>query len=160
MDEDLKANEKRSLLPFLLAFVVLTVPLSYVWLAWGNDLYGRLLLDVVGRPGAPAGGNAAAPRFISVVPFFVLMWVTPGLDWRRRLWGSVSGLLLLALVHGVLLFAVKDAGASGQQSVSRYFPFVVLADGAPLLLWLVFARDFVRSVVPGLAEHPQNGGPA
>ncbi len=150
------------LLPFLLAFVALTAPLAYVWLEWGNDLYARALHGVVGPrdPAAELRGNAAAPRFISVVPFLVLMWVTPGLEWRRRLWGSLLGLLLLAVVHLALLSLVLGESGSGQQGISRYFPFLVLADGAPLLLWLVFARDFVRSVIPGLEEHPQRGGPA
>ncbi|MDJ0848792.1 MAG: hypothetical protein QNK04_10465 [Myxococcota bacterium] len=159
----MRENRTRSLLPFLLAFVVLTVPLAYLWFRWGNQLYAQLLMELVGLsggPGARSRGNAAAPRFISVVPFVVLMWVTPGLGWRRRLFGSVFGLILLACVHLLLLFAVLEAGTGGQQNISRYFPFMVLADGTPLLLWLVFARDFVRSAIPGLEEHPQGRGSA
>ena len=162
LEEDLRETGTPRLLPFLLAFVVLTAPLAYVWLEWGSDLYARALLGIVGPrdPAAGMPGNAAVPRFISVVPFLVLMWVTPGLEWRRRLWGSLLGLVLLAIVHLALLSLVLRGSGSGQESIARYFPFLVLADGAPLLLWVVFARDFGRSVIPGLEEHPQRGGPA
>jgi hypothetical protein len=154
---------KRPLLVFVLAFFALTLPLAWAWFAWGSDVYGRLLLDLLEAAGVrmrSREGNPAAPRFISVVPFLVLMLVTPRLGWKRRLLGAVGGLAVLVAAHAGLLVVVDAAAAEygRAESVEKVFPFVILADGMPLLLWLVLAREFLADVIPGLGEGPPRGG--
>jgi hypothetical protein len=150
--------KRRPLLAFALAFLALTLPLAWVWFAWGSDLYTRLLLDLLDAAGVRMGrrgeGNPAAPRFISVVPFAVLMLVTPRLGWKRRVLGLAGGLAVLVAAHAGLLLVVDAAAAEygRTESVQRVFPFVMLADGVPLLVWLVLAREFLADVIPGLGE--------
>jgi hypothetical protein len=151
---------RRPLLGFALAFLGLTLPLAWAWFAWGSDVYTRLLLDLLDAVGVRMSrrghGNPAAPRFISVVPFLVLMLVTPRLGWRRRVLGATGGLAVLAAAHAALLVIVDAAAATygAAESVQKVFPFVILADGVPLLLWLVLAREFLAEVIPGLGEAP------
>ena len=40
----------------------------------------------------------------------------------------------------------------GSDAVATIFPFLLLTDGLPLLIWFVLARDFLRTSVPGLRE--------
>jgi hypothetical protein len=155
---------RRTFFVFVLAFFALTLPLAWAWFAWGSDLYARFLLEILDwlgvRASRQARGNAAAPRFISVVPFLVLMLVTPQLGWKRRVFGSIGGLAILVTVHVGLLLVVDAATSEygpGAASIEKFFPFMILADGAPLLLWLVLAREFVARVVPGLGEPPPPG---
>ena len=157
--------KQRPLLVFALSFLALTLPLAWAWFAWGSDLYTRFLIDLLDALGLRmrqrAHGSAAAPRFISVVPFLVLMLVTPRLGWKRRVFGAVGGLAVLVAVHCGLLLVVDAATAAygrGAESVEKFFPFVILADGVPLLLWLVLAREFLAEVIPGLGEKPPGAG--
>jgi hypothetical protein len=157
---------RRPLVTFALAFFALTLPLAWAWFAWGSDLYTRLLLDLLDAVGIRmtrrGEGNPAAPRFISVVPFLVLMLVTPRLGWKRRLFGAAGGFAVLAAAHAALLLVVDGAAAQygRAESVEKVFPFVILADGVPLLLWLVLAREFLAEVIPGLGEAPPPAGGA
>jgi spermidine synthase len=159
----------RRLPGFAFWFFALSAPLAWLWFEWGRSHYVHLVLGVVdavlgtSKAASDWGGSAAAPRFITVVPFLVLMLVTPGLRWRRRLLGAVGGLALLVLVHALLLIVVDVAQAEfgrGRQSIRRFFPFLILADGAPLLLWLFLARSFVAQALPGLAEPTRPPAPA
>ena len=85
---------RRPLARFVLCFFALTLPLTWLWMEWGRDPYARFLIGLaeqlfeIGRSGGAARGSAAGARFVSVVPFVVLMAVTPGLSWRRRLLGK------------------------------------------------------------------------
>jgi len=47
---------------------------------------------------------------------------------------------------------VNAAFLSGGGVFRRVAPFILIMDGMPLLAWLVVARDFLRSLVPGLRE--------
>jgi hypothetical protein len=157
---------RRPLLVFGLAFFALTLPLAWAWFAWGSELYTRLLLDLLDAVGVGLSrrgeGNPAAPRFISVVPFLVLMLVTPRLGWKRRLVGAAGGFAVLLAAHAGLLIVVDAAAAQygPAESVQKVFPFVILADGVPLLLWMVLAREFLAEVIPGLGEGPPPAGGA
>jgi hypothetical protein len=154
---------RRPLARFVLCFFALTLPLTWLWMEWGRDHYARFLIGLaeqifeIGRSGSAARGSAAGARFVSVVPFVVLMAVTPGLSWRRRLLGTLAGLAFLVAVHLCLLLLVDAVEAQygrGRRSIKRFFPFLIVADGVPLLLWLILARDFLASAIPGFAEEP------
>lgn len=150
---------KRILL-LLLEFVALTVPLTWAWETWANDAYGRLLFEILDSlyrtiGGKHAGHSPAGLRFVSYVPFLVLVAITPLMSLRRRLWGGLFGCFAIFVSHlGMLLIsdAAYTAYGPGTDAVARVFPFLLLTDGLPLLIWFILARDLLRSIVPGLGE--------
>lgn len=156
------------LLLLLLLFVALTMPLAWVWLEWGEAVYARLLWEVLQPVYGWMGlrhqrGGPVAPRLVSVVPFVVLMAITPGLGWRRRLKGVAVGLLVIASFH-LLLFVLVDSAyvvlGRSRRALSKIVPFLLINDGIPFVVWLFFARDFLRQLVPALGERAGGrGGP-
>jgi hypothetical protein len=165
------AGPLRRLAVLLLLFFALTLPLAWLWLAWLQDGYVALLFAVLDPLYDALGlrhhrGGPVAPRLISVVPFAVLMLITPGTSWRRRLRGLLLGLALIFAFH-LLFFALSDAAYSAfgrrRRALTKIVPFLLLNDGLPFLVWLFFARDFLRELVPALAEprrRPPAGGGA
>lgn len=136
----------------ILEFVALTVPLTWVWVSWAQEAYTGLLatiagpvLEIVG-----VGGVAESPavkRFVNYVPFLVLMLITPGLSWRRRLVGTAVGLPVLFLGHVGLVaiegFAQTDSRPT-QDVFSTVLPAALLADALPFILWAVVAQRVLR----------------
>lgn len=150
----------RRLLKLLLAFLALTMPLAWLWLEWGEGAYVHLLWKVL-RPaydwmGLPhRRGGPVAPRLVSIVPFVVLMAITPGMGWRRRLRGIAIGLLVIAIFH-LLLFVLVDSAYAvlgrSRRALAKIVPFLVINDGIPLVIWIFFARDFLRQLIPAFGE--------
>lgn len=144
----------RLLRPLLLV-LALSLPLTWLWLVWGQSAYqaffvatARPLLEAVG-----VGSVAASParhRFVSYVPFLVLMLVTPRLGWRRRAGGILLGIPLIFLCH-VGLVAVEALSHTRQRptpdSFSLVFPAAMFADAFPFLLWALLASDVLRGLV-------------
>ncbi len=156
----------RHLLLLLFLFFALTVPLSWWWLDSGQGFYARLLLAILDPVYDAMGvrhqrGGPAAPRFVSLVSFVVLMAITPGMSWRRRLLGLLLGIALIASFH-MLLFVLVDTAyvvlGRSRRALAKIVPFLLINDGLPFVVWVVFARDFLRRVVPGLGE-PEPGAP-
>jgi len=149
------------LLLLLFLFFALTLPLTWLWLeGGGQQLYTDLLWGIL-RPFYRAAGlrhvrgNPVAPRLVSVVPFAVLMAITPGLGWRRRAAGILFGILVIAGFH-LFFFVLADSAYAvfgrSRRALARIVPFLLLNDGIPFLVWLFFARDFLRDLVPALRE--------
>ena len=155
----------RRTLRLLAEFLLLTIPLAWVWLRWGHDAYTSLILSVIDPLYEWLGAThvrrgPAAPRFISYVPFLVLMAITPRISDRRRIWGTVFGSLVIFCSHVVILYVADRAYTQNSDSgaaVAQLFPFLLVTDGLPLMIWFVLARDFLRSAVPGLRERPPSG---
>jgi len=156
----------RHLLLLLLLFFVLTVPLSWWWLDSGQGFYARFLLAILDPVYDAMGmrhqrGGPAAPRFVSLVSFVVLMAITPGMGWRSRLLGLLLGIALIAGFH-MLLFVLVDMAyvvlGRSRRALTKIVPFLLINDGLPFVVWVVFARDFLRRVVPGLGE-PEPAAP-
>lgn len=154
------------LLLLLLLFFAGTLPLAWLWLEWGERAYVRLLWAILDPCYDAIGlrhrrGGPVAPRLVSVVPFVVLMAITPGLGWRRRAAGTLVGLAVIVGFHLLLFVLVDSAYAAfgrGRKALSRIVPFLLVNDGLPFLVWLFFARDFLRRVVPGFRETPREPG--
>lgn len=135
-----------------LSFVLLTVGLTWAWIAWGGGAYERLLLAVAG-PALEAVGvtriveSPAQKRFVSFVPFLVLMFLTPGMSARRRVIGTLVGCALLFLTH-VGLVGVEQWSQSKQRPTSdpfsTLFPAALFADSLPFMLWAAIAHQQLR----------------
>lgn len=152
----------KRILRLFLEFVVLTVPLTWLWRSYLNEPYGELLFQILDGlyqqiGGTHAGRGPAGHRFVSFVPFLVLVAITPGLSRRGRVLGATIGSLAIFVSHLVMLFVTDAAYAiqgKGSDAVATIFPFLLLTDGLPLLIWFVLARDFLSEIVPGLGEDP------
>ena len=160
-----EAPTLRQTLLAVLVFFALTVPLVIAWMHWGLGWYASFLFwillplhDALGWPFTGKGTPGLSMRFVSLVPFVVLVLVTPGLSRRRRLLGSLVGVLLMVASHLFVITLANAAFAAGKGAIGRILPFIFLMDGLPLGIWLVVARDFLSSVVPGLREAPGSGG--
>jgi len=155
----------RRTLRLLAEFLLLTIPLAWVWLRWGHDAYTSLILSVIDPLYEWLGAThvrrgPAAPRFISYVPFLVLMAITPRIPDRRRALGTLLGALIIFCSHILLVYISDRAYTENTDdgaAVAQLFPFLLVIDGLPLMLWFVLARDFLRSAVPGLREEPPSG---
>jgi len=160
-------NQRISLGRFLLLLVLffaLTIPLAWLWHEWGVTRYVAFLFaimqklhDTLGWPFAGKGGGGLALRFVSHVPFLILVLLTPGLSWRRRILGGLLGSVFIASTHLFVITLVNAAFLAGGGVFRRVAPFVLIMDGMPLFAWLVVARDFLGNVVPGLREEPPTG---
>lgn len=155
----------RRLLLLLALFFALSVPLSWLWLEWGQALYlrllGALLAPVYRAIGLHRqGGGPVVPRLVSLVPFLVLMAITPAMSWRRRWVGSLVGVAVILAFH-LLLFVMVDAAYAvlgrSRRALAQIVPLLLVNDGIPFLIWIFFARDFLRQLVPALAERPADG---
>lgn len=143
----------RSLVRRLIEFAVLTVVLTWVWITWLQAGYTEL----VGWVGGPllahfgAQGVAESPaekRFVSYVPFVVLMLMTPRLSWRRRLAGIGVGCGLIFACHlglVVLEAFAQTAGRPTEDAFSTLLPAVLFADAFPFVLWALIAQEVLRS---------------
>jgi hypothetical protein len=157
----------RRLLLLLLLFFALTLPLAWLWIAWGEGVYARFLLALL-EPGYAAmglrhqRGGPVAPRLVSLVPFVVLMAITPGMGWRRRAVGTLVGLAVILCFH-LLLFLLVDSAyvvlGRTRRALAKIVPFLLINDGIPFLIWLFFARDFLREIVPAFGEAPRERRP-
>ena len=154
------------LLLMLLLFVALTMPLAWLWLEWGERIYVNLLwrasdpiYDALGlrhQRGGPVG-----PRLVSIVPFVVLMAITPRMGWRRRVKGLLLGLFAIACFHVVLFVLVDSTYAvlgRNRRALAKIVPFLLINDGIPFLIWLMVARDFLRSLVPAFGSRARSSG--
>jgi hypothetical protein len=137
-----------------LACVALTVPLTWLWVEGLEDLYARgfaWLAAPLLEPFGAAGGVAESParkRFVSYLPFLVLVLVTPGLSARRRLLGLLAGIALIFLCH-VGLVAVEALAQTRarptRDAFSTVLPAALFADALPFILWAVIAQDVLRA---------------
>lgn len=150
----------RRILILLLEFVALSAPLTWLWLAWGMDAYIDFLFGLL-RPvyrafgAVHAGGSAAGYRYLSYVPFAVLMSITPGMALRRRLLATAGGMVLLLLSHVAVTVAVDLAHeryGDSARAASALFPFLLMADGLPFLIWYLFFRPFLHSLVSAAGD--------
>jgi len=129
---------------------------TWLWLEWGRDAYGRLFtqfaIPVFGFLGMtdtmPIG---ARDRFINYLPFLILMVVTPRLSLVRRTVGIVVGFLLifclqLLFVVGAELAGVQNGEVNRQDVYEKMLPLLLLSDAFPFVLWIVIAKDFVREI--------------
>ena len=139
-----------------LAFVAITMPLTWLWMNGGQDAYMAFfkqtatpLFKLLGVTNYPP--SAVRDRFIGFVPFIALMLITPGLEWRRRIGGILLGFPVIVLCQIALVYAVfvivVDGDGWNEQTKTALFPFQVMFDAVPLLLWAIFAHEYLGSLL-------------
>ena len=158
--------KKKSALRILLEFVVVTVPLTWFWMTYGEAAYedffravGFPILLQLGVTGFPMG--VVTDRMISFIPFLALMVVTPKMTRARRIGGIIGGFFVLFLSHiGLALWAwisfVRDGRSD--ESMLTYFPALVIADALPFLLWAIFANRYLKELLERVLPPPPVAG--
>lgn len=155
------------LLPLLLRFVLVTVPLTLWWMNGGRDAYFRFFIDLA-RPILIAldviafNPSMVHDRFLSVVPFVGLMLATPRLSLRRRVLGLLGGYGVIFLSQIALTWwghVVFVRSERGQESMADFFPVMMLCDALPFVLWAIIANAFIAELLstvmgPGPADDP------
>jgi hypothetical protein len=147
-----------------------SAPLTWLWITWGREAYGKLFLTlslpIYGLFGVtdlvPEG---ARDRFINYLPFLILMLITPRLSWQRRVVGTVTGFVVIFLVHVLFVYLVSTAqdptaAAMTRDGFMRIVPANALSDSLPFALWVLIAREFVWENVAKLLGGPASGGPS
>lgn len=145
----------RRILLLLLSFVALSAPLTWAWLEWGREGYVEILFGLLDPAyhllgASHARHSPAGHRYLAYVPFAVLMLITPGMAPSRRALATLAGCGLILLSHLLLTVAVDAANARYDDSAkvsSSLFPFLLLADGLPFLIWYLFFRSFLHSLI-------------
>ncbi len=138
-----------------LEVVAVTIPLTWLWLAWGREAYHGVFVQLAGTVpgwfGLPSGQLIAAPqRFINYVPFLALMIVTPRLSLARRVLGTLVGFGVIFLGHlafFLVSIAVYAEHGMTPRAMSALFPVLLLSDSLPFILWTIIARDVLRDAV-------------
>jgi hypothetical protein len=129
-------------------FVAVTALGTWWWEQGGRAIYGRLFVSLAGAFYSLIGLDqvALAPRerFINLVVFLGLMAATPALAWRRRLGGTVVGLVALIASH-IALSGFVWWWAGGLATFP--LPVAIVSDVLPFAIWVVVARDVVASWV-------------
>jgi len=146
---------KRRVLLLLLEFVLLTVPLGWLWIKWGRLAYLDFFVKV-STPVFIALGVTELPvqlvidHFINYVPFIVLIAITPELTIKRRIVGLVVGFVILFVCHIALtslaFLAVSNYGQS-QKAFSTIFPGLLVNDSMPFILWAVIAGSYLKRLI-------------
>jgi hypothetical protein len=138
-------------LRFVASFVLISLPLTWLWFEGAAAGYGWILHHVGGEIYSLAGFDGMRTlyraRFINFIPFIALVLATPRLNVRRRVIGLLAGIALLFASH--LLFN----GMAELSRTSGLMPPVAatFSDALPLALWAVVARHFIADVTRSIA---------
>jgi len=156
-------SSHRLILAFL-GFLALTILGLWAWVHGGQRLYAQILVwtaswlyPLLGLGDVPLA--SARLRYVNIVPFAALMLVTPGISWKRRTIGILSGLLILHLSHLALNATPRlfDFGREGLGPNTLSPIFMIVSDGLPFVLWAAFAPgflDWARKKDPLAASSP------
>ena len=138
-----------------LEVVAVTLPLTWLWLAWGREAYHGVFVQLAAPLPAWFGLRSVQlitvpQRFINYVPFLALMIVTPRLSLARRTLGTIVGFGVIFLGHlafFVVSIAVYAEHEMTPRAMSTLFPALLLSDWLPFILWAIIARDVLRDAI-------------
>lgn len=139
-------------LRFALSFVLITLPLTWLWLEGGAQEYLDFLREVgdfvYGLLGIDGVQIRARARYMNVIPFVALVLVTPRLGLARRSIGLLIGLVILVLSHVAFSYVLY------RSRHIAYGPVLInISDALPLALWVVIARRFAWETVKRVGSH-------
>lgn len=133
-------------LRFVVSFILLSLPLTWLWVEWGSGAYAWILRNLGGAMYSLVGLDGlripARERFINFIPFIALVIATPRLTGRRRLIGLFAGIGLLFFSH-LVFNAIAE-----RSSYKASFPPILgtFSDALPFALWALIARQFIREM--------------
>jgi hypothetical protein len=144
--------------------VAVSAPLTWLWIAWGREAYGRLFFELAMPIYGLLGLTTLVPegardRFINYLPFLILMLVTPRLTLKRRVVGTLVGFFVIFLAHLVFVYVASEGiGGSTKMTPTRFMRIVpanTMSDSIPFVLWVLIAREFLWESVGGMFKAPE-----
>lgn len=140
---------------FGLSFVALTVPLTWLWVSGGRELFAEWLFAPLAGAIYDALGLEVRPvwreRYIHYLPFIALVLLTPRLGAKRKAKGLAGGVAAIFLCD-VVINGITQHGQ--RHPTDLPMPLMVLSDALPFIVWAVIARDFVRELARGVMQAP------
>ena len=143
------------LLKFFLLLIAFSLPLFYLWMEGGQTAYQKLLGAAV-VPLAKALGEKELNLFVvkghlmNLIPFMVLMLATPGLGWKRRIIGLVTGLVILFgwhLLFSLVLNHYQTLWGHGRIFYQLFIPAISVNSAVPVILWFIVAWKGVQELL-------------
>jgi len=145
-----------------LKVIGISVPVTWFWLEWGRAAYARLFAELAIPIFGFLGMTRILPqgsrdRFISYLPFLILMVVTPRMSPLRRCVGIAVGFVLIFILQIVFIYVSDMAGVRGgavnrQDIYEKMLPMLLLCDAFPFVLWIVIAKDFVQEMTTKILQ--------
>jgi hypothetical protein len=148
---------RKRLLLLIVEFLVITVPLGWLWVEWGRTLYLRVFVKL-GTPIFTLIGvtqlkaQLVIDHFINYVPFLVLMVITPTLSLRRRSIGTVVGFIIIFLGHVLLAsvaFVASTKYGETEKAFTTLFPAFLFNDSLPFILWAIISAGYLKKMFTG-----------
>ena len=150
----------------LLKVVAVSAPLTWLWLTWGREAYGRLFFELAMPIYGALGLTTLIPegardRFINYLPFLILMLITPRLTLKRRVFGTLVGFGVIFMAQLAFVYVVDQDLSQGRglthSQFIRIVPANTMSDSLPFVLWILVAREFVWESVTGVFKTPESG---
>lgn len=140
--------------------------LTAAWIRGGRELYraffGWAAAPLLERAGVTAiAESPATERFVAVLPFAVLMLLSPGLGLRRRLIGLAGGLLSIFAAQIALVLAeawIHAGRGPTPDAFSALLPLALLVDALPFVLWALLAAPVLRRLLASPRERAERPG--
>ena len=145
---------KENLLKFLVKFLLVSLPLFTFWFWLGDDWYSvfyEKLVFVLFKIFQKDSSNFPIPTsfFNNLVPFTVLMIITPGIHYIRKIYLILFGNLIILAEHllvGIILYFLDFVLKVSDQTFSLILtPLSILSGTFPFLLWLILASEEIKS---------------
>jgi hypothetical protein len=137
---------------FIAKFLLISIPLFFLWYWKGEDGYlvflnyvlTLLLIKIAGfhLPYFPAPKDI----FNNLIPFISLLLITRGIPSRKRVIWLVEGLLILIGWHLVLTEVVYFMGVDSPTYEKFSVPLYLFSETFPFILWILFARRQVAGL--------------
>jgi hypothetical protein len=147
---------KEKLWVFIVKFLLISVPLSLLWLWRGQTYYliflqHALTLIVIKIAGFHVKGfPAPVPIFLNLISFVSLMVITRGVELKTRIIWLAEGLLILIAGHMVLIEAIYVIQLKYQIDSHAYEkltePLFLLSQTLSFVLWILLARKQVTGL--------------
>ncbi len=149
---------------FLLKFILLSGTLTWLWIEWGRQIYGRVFSTLVTPLYASlgiVGFQGSRERYINYIPFLVLMLITPRVRAARRFGGIAVGFLVIFTFHVFLSLWAQLAQPAGESltrdSVAMFLPVVLFSDALPFVLWALICHQFVKDATSTAFSKMESG---
>ncbi|SYZ74299.1 membrane hypothetical protein [Candidatus Zixiibacteriota bacterium] len=158
---------KKSRLIFLLKLISFSLILGYLWFWRLQSLYPHLLAPAA-MPFFQWVGvkkwllSWVIDHFTNIVPYTALVLAMPGIfkKWKKTLVALVAGLIILAGFHILLSWSVyyfSEQYHFSRAFFRRTFPFFLINDALPLVLWILFYPE-ILSELSGLLKRRMRRG--
>jgi hypothetical protein len=144
---------KEKLWVFIVKFLLISVPLSLLWLWRGQTYYliflqHALTLIVIKIAGFHVKGFPfPVPIFLNLISFVSLMVITRGIKLKPRIIWLAEGLLILIAGHMILIEAIYAIQLKYQIDSHAYEkltePLFLFSQTLSFVLWILLARKQV-----------------